>query len=95
MTVELSAAVGKISKSYAEKYVDARASVLADVSYGDETNFLSAERFVSGVGILYLLYVIILIALYVFRKTIIVLLEKLCLALCPKCCCRKGGHVHA
>ena len=94
LTVDITAAMGKISQSYAEKYVKIRASVLAGVSYGDETRFLSAERFTSGVGILYLLYLVIMIAFYVFRKTLILLLEKLCLALCPKCCCRARDHVH-
>lgn len=95
MTVDITAAVGKISKSYAEKYVAVRASVLAGVSYGDETRFLSEERFTSGVGILYLLYLVILIAFYIFRKTLILVLGKLCLALCPKCCCRGRDHIHA
>lgn len=86
LTVDITEAVGKISKSYAEKYVAIRASVLAGVSFGEESSFFTADRFASGVGILYIVYLVILIAFYVFRKTLIVVLAKLCFLVCPKCC---------
>ena len=68
---------------------------MAGIGYGEATAFLSAERFSSGVGVLYLLFIALLIVFYIFRKTLIVVLSKLCVAVCPKCCFGGSDHKHA
>lgn len=88
LTIDITSAVGAFSKAYADRYTEIREKLLAGVGSADETGLLSADRFASGVGILYLLYLAIATALYVFRKTLIALLIKIGERLCPSCCRR-------
>ena len=67
LTVDVTAAVGAFSEAYAERYRETRAKLLAGVAAAEGTSVFSLDRFASGVGILYLFFLVIAAAVYVFR----------------------------
>lgn len=91
LTIDITSAVGAFSEAYAKRYTEIREELLAGVSTEELPGVLSVDRFASGVGILYILYLAISLALYIFRKTLIVLLVKIGEKLCPSCCKPEDG----
>jgi len=85
LTIDVTAAVGAFSKAYAEKYEETRAKMLAGVAGSEETSIFSGDRFATGVGILYIFFLLFAAAFYVFRSTFIALLIKAGESLCPRC----------
>ena len=86
LTVDITTAVGAFSEAYAERYKETRTKLLAGVAASEDSSVFSLDRFASGVGILYLFFLVIATGVYIFRQTLLVAAIKIGEKLCPNCC---------
>lgn len=91
MTLNISGLIGEFSQSYADMYDEEKKNLLAGIGETDLPSLFSLERFSDGIGILYLLFIVISIVLYIFRKTVVAVLSKFCICICP---CLNKKHAH-
>ena len=94
MTIDLEKYVEPINSMYAQHYKDIKSNIKSEISIGDlDEEFFAPTRFLSGVGVLYLTYIIFLVVLYILRKTLLNLLQKICFGCFNMCCGKeKGKH---